>query len=83
MLATETGEKLETQTKSPVQKRKRAASVLSEGTDNIKVAKFCLDDEEEKAEYEKILNNSALQIFRDEFIFDKLGKAQVVIWYYS
>jgi len=87
MLTIETGEKLDTQgtnqVSNPVLKRKRTSSLLNEGNENIKVAKFCIDDDEEKKEYEKILNDSSKQIFRDSFIFDKGGRAIVMIWYYS
>lgn len=68
---------------TPQQKRAKASSLLKDSNDVVKVAKFVLDDKDEKAKYEAILNNSAFEIFRDEFIFDKLGHAQIVIWYYD
>lgn len=90
MLKTINGEKLESQTivknpteQTPPEKRKRNSSILLDSSDKVKIGKFCLEDEEEKTEYEIILNNPALQIFRDEFQYDRLGKAQIVIWYYD
>ena len=80
----EIGEKSIVQTPTtPTQKRAKASSLLRDSSEVVKVAKFCLDDADEKAKYEATLNNSAFQIFRDEFIFDKLGHAQIVIWYYD
>ena len=68
--------------KNPTQK-KNNSSILFDSTETVKVAKFYLDDESEKAEYEKILNNSAMQIFRDEFVYDRIGHPQIVVWYYD
>jgi hypothetical protein len=68
---------------TPVQHRRKNSNLLLDSSDVVKVAKFCLDDEKEKAEYEAILNNSAYQIFRDEFVYDRLGHAQIVIWFYT
>ncbi len=75
--------KVAPQTQSPVTKRKNNSSLLLDSADFTKVAKFCLDEESEKTEYEEILNNPAFQIFRDEFVYDRLGHAQITIWYYD
>jgi hypothetical protein len=72
-----------TTTQTPKITKKNNSSLLIDSTDTIKVAKYCLDEETEKAEYEKVLNNPALQIFRDEFVYDKLGHPQIVVWYYD
>lgn len=76
-------EEQKTQAKETPKKKTKNSSLLLDSTELVKVAKFCLDEETEKAEYEKVLNNPALQIFRDEFVFDKLGHSQIVIWYYD
>lgn len=86
MEAITTGEKLgeqKAQTKKTPKKKTKNSSLLLDSTELVKVAKFCLDDDTEKAEYEKVLNDPALKIFRDEFVFDKLGHSQIVIWYYD
>lgn len=46
-----------------------------------KVKKFNLDKEEEKIEYESILNNHNCTITRDSFSYDKMGRALITIWY--
>lgn len=81
---TQTGEKLELPKETTQKTKKKSNSkILLDSSETIKVAKFCLDEDTEKAEYEKVLNNPALQIFRDEFVYDKLGHPQIVIWYYD
>jgi len=45
------------------------------------VKKFLLEDELEKSQYEDILNNPNCEVIRDEFTYDKLGKAMITIWY--
>ena len=66
-----------------IQKKQNNSSILLDSADTVKVKKFYLDDESEKAEYEKILNNPAYQVFRDEFVYDRIGHPQIVIWYYD
>jgi len=46
-----------------------------------KVKKFNLDKDEEKAEYEDILNNPNCIITRDSFAYDKMGRSLITIWY--
>ena len=46
-----------------------------------KVKKFNLDKEEEKTDYESILNDPNCIITRDSFAYDKMGRALVTIWY--
>jgi len=64
-------------------KKRNNSSLLLDSEEIVRVKKFCLDELEEKTEYENLLNNSHVQIIRDEFIFDKLGHAQIVIWYHD
>tara|TARA_B100001113_G_C20845317_1_gene507187 strand:- start:368 stop:550 length:183 start_codon:yes stop_codon:yes gene_type:complete len=45
------------------------------------VKKFCLDDEGDKALYEAVLNNSFCDVIRDEFTYDKAGRAMITVWY--
>ena len=47
----------------------------------IKVKKFCLDDESDKALYESVLNDELCEIIRDEFTYDKAGRAMITVWY--
>jgi cytoplasmic iron level regulating protein YaaA (DUF328/UPF0246 family) len=53
------------------------------GTDKvrIKIEKFCLDSVSDTAVYEDLLNNKKVNIIRDEFMYDKNGKAHVTVWY--
>lgn len=46
-----------------------------------KVDKFVLDIPEDKDMYEAILNSDKITIVREEFAYDKLGRAVVTIWY--
>ena len=45
------------------------------------VKKFCLDDEGDKAQYEAVLNNGFCDVIRDEFTYDKAGRAMITVWY--
>lgn len=47
----------------------------------VKVKKFCLDDEGDKALYEAVLNNELCEVIRDEFTYDKAGRAMITVWY--
>jgi len=47
----------------------------------FKVKKINLDIAEEKEEYENILNDKRCIVVRDEFSYDKLGRANITIWY--
>ncbi len=46
-----------------------------------KVEKFVLDIPEDKDMYEAILNAEKITIVREEFAYDKLGRAVITIWY--
>ncbi len=63
--------------------KKSNSSLLLDSTEVVKVKTFNLSNDLEKAEYELILNNPALEIFRDEFMYDKSGNPRIVVWYYD
>jgi hypothetical protein len=44
------------------------------------VAKFILDKPEEKAEYELLLNDPDVYIIKDQFAYDKSGRAIITVW---
>lgn len=47
-----------------------------------RIKKFCLDVEEDKAEYEKILNDSSCNVKRDDVYHSpKTGQTFITIWY--
>ncbi len=46
-----------------------------------KVDKFVLDTPDDKSMYEAIMNSDKITIVREEFAYDKLGRAVVTIWY--
>ena len=46
-----------------------------------RVRKFILDDSEDRERYEKIINDPQYNIIREEFAYDKLGRAIITIWY--
>ncbi|MCX8057782.1 MAG: hypothetical protein N3A58_00005 [Spirochaetes bacterium] len=46
-----------------------------------RVKKFVLDNPEEKDEYELILNSENLTIIKEQFSYDKSGRAIITIWY--
>lgn len=46
-----------------------------------KVKKFNLDKEDEKTEYEAILNNPKCSVIKDHFAYDKMGRALITVWY--
>ena len=46
-----------------------------------RVRKFILDDEEDRNKYERIINNSKYTIVKEEFTYDKMGRALITIWY--
>lgn len=45
------------------------------------VAKFILDDPEDRERYEDILNDPTFTIIKSEFTYDKMGRAIITIWY--
>lgn len=47
----------------------------------FKVKKYILDDDLEKLEYEAILNNKHFIITKENFTYDKAGRAIITIWY--
>jgi len=51
--------------------------IYQDGT--IKVAKFCLEDENDKQLYEKVLNDPSCDVIRDEFTYDKAGRPLITI----
>lgn len=44
------------------------------------VDKYILDKPEEKASYEALLNDIDIYIIREEFSYDKTGKAVITVW---
>lgn len=60
-------------------KKKSALSLMTDGLQRVK--KFSLDDDGDKWEYEKILNDPNCKITRDEFTYDKMGGALITIWF--
>ena len=50
---------------------------LDEGV--VKVEKFCLEEEYDKTEYEKILNDPSCEVIRDEFTYDRAGRPIITI----
>ena len=46
-----------------------------------RVRKFDLDNVDERERYEKILNDSRYTITREEFAYDKIGRAVITIWF--
>jgi len=50
---------------------------LDEGV--VKVKKFHLDDDSSKAGYEAVLNDINCTVIRDEFTYDKAGRAIITI----
>tara|TARA_Y100000310_G_scaffold142373_1_gene141805 strand:- start:1674 stop:1856 length:183 start_codon:yes stop_codon:yes gene_type:complete len=45
------------------------------------VAKFVLDKPEEKANYELLLNDPDVYIIKDQFAYDKSGRAIITVWW--
>jgi len=43
------------------------------------VDKWCLDKPEEKAQYEALLNEDAVYIIKEQFAYDKTGKAVITV----
>lgn len=46
-----------------------------------RVRKFILDDDEDRNKYESIINNPKYTIVKEEFTYDKMGRALITIWY--
>ncbi len=46
-----------------------------------KVKKYNLDKEDEKEEYESILNNPKCVVTKDQFAYDKFGRPLITVWY--
>lgn len=46
-----------------------------------RVRKFILDETEEREKYEHIINNPKYIITREEFAYDRLGRAVTTVWY--
>tara|TARA_Y100000310_G_C19961591_1_gene481442 strand:+ start:165 stop:347 length:183 start_codon:yes stop_codon:yes gene_type:complete len=45
------------------------------------VAKFIIDKPEEKANYEMLLNDPDVYIIKDQFAYDKTGRAIITVWW--
>ena len=43
--------------------------------------KFILDEESEKNQYQQILNDEKCNITKEQFTYDKMGRALITIWY--
>lgn len=46
-----------------------------------KVNKFILDEPSEKEKYESIINEPKYVITKEQFAYDRLGRAIITIWY--
>ena len=46
----------------------------------VSVDFFRLAKEEEKAKYEDLINDSAITITREEFVYDRSGKPTITLW---
>ena len=44
------------------------------------VDKWCIDKPEDKAEYEALLNDDDVYIIKEQFAYDKSGKAVITVW---
>ena len=44
------------------------------------VDKFTIDKLEEKAQYEELLNDPDVYIVKEQFAYDKTGKAVITVW---
>ena len=44
------------------------------------VDKFVIDKPEEKVQYEALLNDPDVYIIKEQFAYDKTGKAIITIW---
>lgn len=45
------------------------------------VDKFTIDKPEEKAQYEELLNDPEVYIVKEQFAYDKTGKAVITVWW--
>lgn len=51
-------------------------------SDNTKISveKFCIDNLDQREIYISLLNDSSIQIIREELFNDKIGKTHVTLW---
>lgn len=47
------------------------------------VRKFTLDYEDEREEYENVVNNEDYIVYKENFTYDKAGRAIITIWFYG
>ena len=51
-----------------------------------RVETYCLDDLQDKDEYEKLLNlelKEEILIVKDKFDYDKMGRARITVWWHE